>query len=492
MMMRMITKLHLHTSVMRTRICFLLFAYAVILVGASAPVAHAETLQWSAPQPSLTFTAAQGKFRAWLDNPMVTISYGVSAREVDAQGNVLRVVACGSSVPAGTRVEYSFASHQREDIYWFGTGRASDSPYGDWSASEPPKNERCAPKNLYAARVRAANTVDLYGTLAVAPPSKTLSVSGASCTGSGSSRTCVLDQAGTVSATFTFAPTTGTFYGGFWEYKYPSPSPLCYGRDGMRGAGDAPMTRADKSPFVLSVPEQSYSCPLTVTASPTTPSTPTGGGGGEPSDPTLAAAGGSSCRVGSAYTLSMTAASPSARALRYLVDWDGDGTTDQLVPASGYVPSGTPESVSRTYATAGQKSVRVAVQDDAGALSRWVSFSFACTARSGEDEAQDGLDGTVGTVGTGDSTAPDLTLRAIPSLVRAGQQTRVSWSAQNVSSCVVTGTNGDSWETRSSRVGGEESSVIRRQVIYTLTCLTGSQTLRKSATVNVIPVFQEN
>ena len=52
------------------------------------------------------------------------------------------------------------------------------------------------------------------------------------------------------------------------------------------------------------------------------------------------------------------------RQLKYGIDWDADGTIDQYVPPSGYVSSGTTQSASRTYSTAGQKTVKVVAVND--------------------------------------------------------------------------------------------------------------------------------
>lgn len=84
---------------------------------------------------------------------------------------------------------------------------------------------------------------------------------------------------------------------------------------------------------------------------------------------------------------------------------------------------------------------------------------------------------------------------ARPAIVQIGHTTRVFWHIDNVvdSTCSVTGTNGDSW-TGSSYAGpsGRVSSAISSQTIYSLSCVgLDASTLRETATVNIIPVFQE-
>ncbi len=74
----------------------------------------------------------------------------------------------------------------------------------------------------------------------------------------------------------------------------------------------------------------------------------------------------------------------------------------------------------------------------------------------------------------------------------AGNTIKVHWSAQNVVSCAVQGTNGDAWSGISSPLGGETSPPITQATTYTLSCLAlDGSTLTKSPTVRIIPTFQE-
>ena len=83
-------------------------------------------------------------------------------------------------------------------------------------------------------------------------------------------------------------------------------------------------------------------------------------------------------------------------------------------------------------------------------------------------------------------------LSVAPTLVRAGDTTRVGWTASHMKSCVVTSTNGDTWTALNSVVGGEMSSPITQQTTYTLTCSSAIGTQFVShATVNLVPTFQE-
>lgn len=86
-------------------------------------------------------------------------------------------------------------------------------------------------------------------------------------------------------------------------------------------------------------------------------------------------------------------------------------------------------------------------------------------------------------------------LKAVPSLVRAGDTTALHWTVQNAARCTVTGSNGDRWTGLSSGASGRTSSPIRSQTIYTLSCsaLPGAtpSAVEERATVNVIPQFKE-
>jgi hypothetical protein len=100
-------------------------------------------------------------------------------------------------------------------------------------------------------------------------------------------------------------------------------------------------------------------------------------------------------------------------------------------------------------------------------------------------------------IGSGQNLS-NLTLRAVPSLVRSGSTTNLTWASTNMTKCSVSGNNGDHWPTDSSDpalqspTGGETSSPITAQTIFTLTCLSVEGLLNsKSVTVNIAPVFNE-
>ena len=84
-------------------------------------------------------------------------------------------------------------------------------------------------------------------------------------------------------------------------------------------------------------------------------------------------------------------------------------------------------------------------------------------------------------------------LQAIPVLVRKGSPTTIYWNLTGAASCLITGTNGDSWTGASSGSAGLKTSAISQQTSYTLLC-TGydGTSVRNDVMVNVAPVYDEH
>lgn len=91
-----------------------------------------------------------------------------------------------------------------------------------------------------------------------------------------------------------------------------------------------------------------------------------------------------------------------------------------------------------------------------------------------------------------DSLLATGTISAVPSIVKVGATTQISWSASHVSSCVVMGSNADSWTGLQSPVDGETSGPINQPTTYTLDCTTAIGThIEETTIVNLLPTFQE-
>jgi len=86
---------------------------------------------------------------------------------------------------------------------------------------------------------------------------------------------------------------------------------------------------------------------------------------------------------------------------------------------------------------------------------------------------------------------PKGTLTVTPNLTTSGATVTVTWNASGVTSCTVTGSNGDGtgsngtgvWNTTS---GSQTSSAITGPTVYTLNCVPGPYVI--TATVGLVPV----
>ena len=269
--------------------------------------------------------------------------------------------------------------------------------------------------------------------------------------------------------------------------------------------------------YCLQVPTQSQSDSLPVTVSEADD--------GGPNTPTLASIG--QCMVGISHSITMQSTDSDNDNIRYGVDWDADGSVDQFVPPSGYVPSGISQIATRTYSISGTKTVKVMAQDENGLSSDWATLSFFCAdaasappiAGQCTDATDNDGDGLVDsqdldcTASGGTSeftfvppasnplpTTPTAALRlTVPSLVARGKTVQVVWSADYVSSCLpVSGTNGDSFAQLHlntsffSPIGGRISAPIIARTTYSLICIDlNGVTRTKTAIVNIQPNFRE-
>ncbi|RJQ35293.1 hypothetical protein C4556_00600 [Candidatus Parcubacteria bacterium] len=463
---------------------------AVLLTSAfvaSLGFAQAESVVWTSPQqPRLEYRF--NNKGTWLDYFIATIKY--QARIVNADTGV--VIPSGTGVAIGSRVRIEPIAHARPDIYWYGTGGRYDSPYGEWitNAGNPDPTNACTAENFFKRHDDDA----MFGLLSVQPPTKNIStnISGSSFScdapASDGTVTCTANSPGAMNATVNFASTYGNMYLAANEWRGTTNPVRC---DYPQGAGLGILS-SNGGPYQLSVPAQSV--PFSIIS--------TYALGQPPSAPVVSAlSGGDSpdstqCVAGSSYGLTIQSTDPDGQQIRYYIDWNGDGFVDQIAPSSGYVASGTSIAVSRTYSTGGNHSIRVQATDESGLSSAWTTYSFTCADEPGIESQEEGTGGggTGDTGGTGGVIA-NLNLRAVPSLVRSGETTRLFWSAGDVAHCDVTGTNGDGgvgWDTLVSPVSGKVSGAITEQTTFTLSCYTFSEALvTDTATVNILPQWSE-
>lgn len=460
-----------------------------LLVACLPGTANAESALWSFDvKPRLwdmwTSGSATNNSVWQMIGIQVNIAYNVRATNT-ATGAVIACDGTGTA-KVGDEIRYEFALHEYTDVSWFAKGQAYDSPYGRWIANAARPYSNMCPQYDPQDYVGKYKTTAGYGsgkfyvTLSVNPPAKSLqtgSVLECSEANESGSKTCVARSPGHADAAFTFDATYGFFYG------RGTVAGVCRTANApMQSARSTGKSWVSTGRYRLEVPPQQISCPIVFIDEQSQ----------APTQPSLALSGNASCVIERPLAITMTSTDPDGNAVRYAIDWNGDGSADQFVPSSGHVPSGTPQTASRTHATTGMKTVAVQAQDSTGMLSDWASISFSCAQSSGtaglSAEAAPGTEGLSGSL----PNANDLSLRVVPSLVRHGAISKVHWSSQNMTTCAVRGTNGDAWSALRSAVSGEASEPIDGRVDYTLTCTgTDGGTYIKTASVNVLPSWTE-
>ena len=512
--------------------------------------------QWNLAAP-MSFCANDGggscDFGKWflLNNVTASVTYHVSVVNVDTGG----AVACGASLPEGTKVKYVFKTHLTNDASWNGTGFGYDTPFGHWVAGAgSPPTAICGPSFALAPE----NGLNEYASFSVNPPTKSLTQLPGTCTvlTDGVSQQCVLGTPKKYNTTFNFSGTNGSFYTAGIGTGHRSCSPATGGKPmatyiqgsmttmvpqnsftrngggnvigtpacGTKGCQVTVDTYTPTSAFPARIPiaAQSVVCPITVTKK-------TGVAPGAPSISASTAA----CTVNSPYSITLSATDADNDTIRYGIDWDANGTVDQYAPppvgaVAQFVPSGTAQTASRIFATAGRKQIQVLTEDSTGLKSTWASFSFTCNASSkttapvgvgagagagagsdtnnnGNVNVNTGNNDTGAFTGNGANsgglggglvggTLPDLVISANPSLLARGAKSKISWKAQNVASCKVFGSNGDTLGSSLESLpgGGNETAPITQHTVYTLTCLdSAGKTLAKNAEISILPKFSE-
>ena len=128
-------------------------------------------------------------------------------------------------------------------------------------------------------------------------------------------------------------------------------------------------------------------------------------------------------------------------------------------------------------------------QQCAAAYSCHADDLYSCDAETGHESLYQSCQfGCLGSACVPPPT-PSATLTVRPSLVLSGGTTSVSWTTENMASCHVTDSLGDSWSGTS---GGPHAAHVVTLVSFTLTCtgLDGS-TVIKTAAAAPAPTFLE-
>ena len=86
---------------------------------------------------------------------------------------------------------------------------------------------------------------------------------------------------------------------------------------------------------------------------------------------------------------------------------------------------------------------------------------------------------------------PTPSITATPSIIRVGDTSVIAWSATDVNSCSVSENNPDFTDSWSGASGSQTTSPITGETTYTLSCQTDAGSVSASATVRMIPSFEE-
>jgi hypothetical protein len=370
-LIKRMTKTYLQSAI------HILFFFAVAAACSMPAFARADNAQWTSSglgdySSVCCQTAGNVHFSMTLSSPGITVNYYGQAFLVDSSEAKLRQLKSGDTLNSGDRVLFEFSPHLNSDISWYATGSAWGTPYGYWvgDAADPGGNS-CNNSDMFASGVgiidlhygAAGGYANLYARYAVTPPDETISTTGAwsGCVSAGGSdKICTVGSGeSNASAELTFAATQSKFYGDM-TYAFTTPNFVVNSFGNTTGCRYMGALGG-----AITIPAQTITYNFT-----------TGAGSNPPTTPTVSADG--ACTLGSPLTLIFSSTDPFGHDIKYGVDWDNNGSVDQWVPPSGFVPSGTSQSASRTYAIAGEKTVQVLVQNDQGVSSEWASHTFDC------------------------------------------------------------------------------------------------------------------
>jgi hypothetical protein len=324
-----------------------------------------------------------------LDSINLTINYEAKITNTDNGTNV----GDGATVPFGSHLHLAFTPHQSTDIFWFGNGGPTDSPYGQWIQNAAPGAYGCFASDKlnntpYPARDINSNSTPFFSyiNLSINPPVESISPGPNLTCGSVSTASdgtasidCTVTGGGSLNPTFT----TADSYGQFHDRYQLSSGGGCYVTYG-KSQVDQSMWATCRSilidPFMCArtpsintangygpdVPPQTISFNFTATAAPT------------PAAPTVTGSGGTTCQPGS-FTFS-GGTDPGGHQIKYGIDWNNDGVVDAWAPAAGYVNSGTSQVAAHTWGATGPQTFKVLTENDQGADSTFTSYTTSVAA----------------------------------------------------------------------------------------------------------------
>jgi plastocyanin len=448
---------------------------------------------WNRGLDGVLYPSSDTKISGWvsgLTDPNITIGYDFGVYDITGAQRIPE----GSTIEQGTQVVMKFSNYVSDNIFWFGTGYSMDSPYGEWraNAAATPRvanKVTCDTKDLTQkytlTQYSNSYTFDVYMPFVVNPPQRNLAnLNGFTCgsltnnTDGSMSAVCTATGNGTTTPTFNYDATYGKFYYRYYDYRDMTDvgwgGPGCYGNNiamsDYFGPSSGPATQIDttiRSPYVVNIPNQSYSYPIVIGATGNKP----------PTTPTLTCSG--SVQVGQDISVTLTATDEENDQVRYAVGWFSNSSPD-----SGWtslVNSGTSGTLTKTggYSTPGTYTVYGWAQDANGAT----SGSSSCTITVTDLPVQPPTAMLDAQVGSGPLISDPNTVTADP-----GDSVTLSWRGTDITNCTATAGNGFA----ASGISGNDSITIPapgNSETYSISCTgpEGSATDSLIVSVNQYP-----
>jgi len=275
------------------------------------------------------------------------------------------------------------------DISWNGTGRSVDTPYGHWLV------EAVAPNSVdYTSDfVFVQDTYNIYIPLSVDPSDiayvHTGSTADLDCNGDNIvdatpvGESCVVKSAGNILTQVNYSSTYGKFYyhytgsGGYFYYnkvamrKSSMVAPPA-GASIFTGTSMLELLQACIAPCSGVIADSDYTLPI---PSQTIPFTLTAVAvGNPPTPPTIV--GPTTGITNTPYTFTLTGTDPDSDTIRYGLDWNSDSLVDQWIPSTGYVNSGTEQSVDKLWPAVGTYTFQALTQDMNSGSSGWTTHTI--------------------------------------------------------------------------------------------------------------------
>jgi hypothetical protein len=322
-----------------------------------------------------------------LKNINVTITYKVEITKENGE-----LLTEGSSVPVGTKLKLKFIPHASDHVYWFGTGKTNDSPYGEWRENAAaPASVTCDEKDFINADVFGNLILSyFFAPLVINPPQKSIvNTQNLSCgTLANGEETCTVTSTGPISATFAYAATNGKFYFRNKQLQYAGGIPdigqlgayKCYGNN---------------SPILsIPVPAQSITYGLTATETNNLP----------PTTPVIS--GNVTGKVGTTYSFGVISTDPDGDNVKYGLNWQNPLVVNSWTPNSGFVPQNSSQSINKSWTLPGTYVIQAMAEDQKGASSAWGTHTIVITNDdgNGDDGGDPGtIQGNSGTCTPGDA-----------------------------------------------------------------------------------------